>query len=261
MNCVEIQELVHGYLDDELAFPQALQIDHHLAACETCQHTYAQAHTLRSAIREQATYYSAPAPLRRRVLSAVRTSARQPAPGTLTVAWWNFGAALACAVLLTWSLTVYLMLPPETAHLPDEIVASHIRSLLASHVTDVLSSDQHTVKPWFNGKLDFSPPVKDLTTQGFLLVGGRLDYINGRSVAALVYRHRQHIINLFVWPAVALAKESLPTLLSLQGYNVLHWTGSGMTFWAISDLNQDELKQFQVLLQAEDKPKTIPDFP
>lgn len=254
MNCAEIQELVHGYVDNELAVTQTLQIEHHLDGCDICRHVYRQAHALRSVVQEQAPYYPAPDPLRHRVVAAVRTTVSQPAPRTLTVRWWQLGAALACTVLLTWTLTTALLIPSAPGHLPDDILASHIRSLLAGNVADVLSSDQHTVKPWFNGKLDFSPPVQDLAAQGFPLVGGRLDYIDGRPVAALVYRHRQHLINLFVWPAGS-APVARPTLRSLQGYHLLHWTGSGMTFWAISDLNPDELEQFQSLLQPESTAK------
>jgi anti-sigma factor RsiW len=240
MNCAEIQELVHGYLDDELAFTQALPIDDHLASCEACRQVYAQARALRSAVREQAPYYPAPDLLRSRILKAVRASALQPASRTLTVSGWSVGAALACTVLLTWGLTVYLMRPAETAHLPDDLISSHIRSLLASNAADVLSSDQHTVKPWFNGKLDFSPPVQDLTAQGFALIGGRLDYIAGRPVAVLVYRHRQHLINLFIWPTADGGNSAVQTLTK-QGYHLVHWTHAGMAFWAVSDLNQEEL--------------------
>ena len=249
MNCAEIQELVHGHLDDELAFTQALQIDNHLAGCETCQQVYAHARALRSAVREQAPYYPAPAPLRSRILNAVRTSARQPAPKMLTVSWWNVGATLACVMLLTWSLTIYLLPPAETAHLPDDLISSHIRSLLASNVADVLSSDQHTVKPWFNGKLDFSPPVQDLTAQGFALVGGRLDYVAGRPVAALVYRHRQHLINLFIWPTADGGNSTVQTLTK-QGYNLVHWMHAGMSLWAVSDLNQEELVELARMLSG-----------
>jgi anti-sigma factor RsiW len=126
--------------------------------------------------------------------------------------------------------------------LAEEAVSSHIRSLMANHLADVASTDQHTVKPWFNGKLDFSPPVKDLAEEGFPLTGGRLDYLEGRPVAGLLHRRNRHIINLFVWPSSR--SGSRPEAFSIKGYNVVHWTESGMTFWAVSDLNRKELDQF-----------------
>lgn len=255
MNCVELQELMHGYLDAELAIPQTLQIERHLEGCETCQRVYRQMHTLRSAVREQAPYYPAPPALRHRVIDQLPTARAAPATRPLMVRWWQAGAALAGTALLTWTLTTGLWSPPESEPLPDAILASHVRSLLAANVADVLSSDQHTVKPWFNGKLDFSPPVHDLAAQGFPLVGGRLDYLDGHPVAALVYRHRQHLINLFIWPAGSTPVSS-SRLISRQGYHLLHWTGEGMTFWAISDLNSDELEQFQRQLQPADTAKS-----
>ena len=125
-----------------------------------------------------------------------------------------------------------------------EIVSSHIRSLMAGHLTDVLSSDQHTVKPWFDGKLDLAPPVVDLATQGFPLVGGRLDYIGGRSVAALVYRHGLHVINLFIWPQAG-ATEHAATAANRNGYTLLNWQANGMAYWAVSDVNFESLKAFE----------------
>lgn len=249
MNCADIRELIHSYLDDELDLTQALQMGKHLDRCDACHTVYQQARVLRSTVRGHATYYPAPAPLRSRVLRTVRASTPKPTPRTLTIPWWNFGAALACTVLLTWGLTMRLLIPAEAEHLPDDIVASHIRSLLASNAVDVPSSDQHTVKPWFNGKLAFSPPVQDLTVQGFALVGGRLDYVAKQPVAALAYRHRQHLINLFVWPAAGSGDSTVQTL-SKQGYNLVNWTHAGMFFYAISDLNEAELAEFARLLKG-----------
>ena len=130
--------------------------------------------------------------------------------------------------------------------LAGQVLDSHIRSLMASHLADVVSTDQHTVKPWFNGKLDFSPPVIDFAAQGFPLIGGRLDYLDGRSAAALVYRRRKHIINLFVWPEQGrVGTESM----TRRGYHLIHWTKDGMTYWAVSDVSGSDLSQFARLSQ------------
>jgi anti-sigma factor RsiW len=150
------------------------------------------------------------------------------------------GAFAVCLALL---LIVTQTRPSSEQQLAQEIVSSHVRSLMASHVMDVVSTDQHTVKPWFNGKLDFSPPVKDLAARDFPLVGGRLDYLGGRSVAAVVFERHKHIINLFVWPAKK--EDSKATSVAPgQGYNLIHWSAAGMVFWAVSDLNEKELMEF-----------------
>jgi anti-sigma factor RsiW len=147
------------------------------------------------------------------------------------------------AVFSAGSMHLYDHETAGTQLLADEIVSGHIRSLAATHLYDVQSTDQHTVKPWFAGKLSFSPPVKDLAEQGFPLLGGRLDYLGRRQVAALIYRHSQHIINLFVWPA---PDQPSPVAAgpAEQGYNTLHWSQDGMDFWAVSDVNQADLQSF-----------------
>ena len=124
----------------------------------------------------------------------------------------------------------------------EDLISSHVRSLQVDHLSDVVSSDKHTVKPWFNGKLDFSPPVTDLATQGFPLVGGRLDYLDGRTVAVLIYRHNQHPINLYVWPSTD--RDAAPQVQGRQGYHLIRWAAGGMVYWVVSDLATNELELF-----------------
>jgi len=148
------------------------------------------------------------------------------------------------------ALVPFLRGPSTDDLLAREVVSSHVRSLMASHLADVPSSDQHTVKPWFAGKVNFSPPVEDLAKQGFPLIGGRLDYVDNRPVAALIYQRQKHFINLFIWPAGSDSDVGTKTV-SRQGYNLFHWTRSGMTYWAASDLNNAELQEFVQLVQNQ----------
>ena len=199
-------------------------------------------------LRRDAQYYVAPPGLSARVLSSLRQEPQPLARGAATFwrAQW-FAPAMAAAFSLVLATGVYLAWPGADDRLTDEVVASHVRSMMASHATDVASSDRHSVKPWFAGKLDYSPPVHELTAQGFVLVGGRLDYLDRRPVAALVYRHRQHLINLFVWPA---GGETRPRKLDRQGFHLIGWRRDGMNWWAVSDLNAQELAQFRAILES-----------
>jgi anti-sigma factor RsiW len=162
---------------------------------------------------------------------------------------WGWLAAAATVIVVvggTWLFTS-LQWQGGFGTIGREVVSSHIRSLMASHLTDVTSTDQHTVKPWFNGKLDFSPPVSDLSTSGYALIGGRLDYLWDRPVAALVYQHRKHLINMFAWPDEGAADSESPPRTQ-QGYHVIHETHGGMAYWIVSDLNSEELSAFARLL-------------
>src|SRR5713226_2931965 len=251
VSCQDTQNLIDGYLDGELDLVRSMEIEGHLRRCPACSQVYENHQALRSAIRVRAPYFKAPAGLHQRVRSTVRQASKAE-PASRVLAWrapwrpaWNLlglAAALVIAVL-TWSISARLWSPSADELLAQEVLSSHVRSLMADHLTDVLSSDQHTVKPWFNGKLDFSPPVKDLSNSGFPLVGGRLDYVENRPVAALVYKRRQHFINLFIWPSTHDSVAGKKTVMR-QGYNLIHWTKSGMTYWAVSDLNSSELQEF-----------------
>ncbi len=244
MDCVEARDLVHLYLDQELDLLRVVDVDRHLQSCAVCRELYDRQRAMRSTLRRDAGYHRAPSELRERLRFALRGQASETArPRARRSGRWNAGLAAAAAVMLSVSVALYIVLPTPQDRLENDIVSSHVRSLMANHLSDVASSDQHTVKPWFNGKLDYSPPVNDLTAQGFPLIGGRLDYLDGHPVAALVYRHRQHMINLFVWPD-ADAHERKPRTLSRQGYHLLRWTQGGMEFWAVSDLNEAELSTF-----------------
>jgi anti-sigma factor RsiW len=203
---------------------------------------------LKKALKQDALHFTAPKELRRKVKAELSSQFAAKSRWN----FWNWltatttSVATVCLALL---LTVTLTRPSAQQQFAREIVSSHIRSLMASHIMDVVSTDQHTVKPWFNGKLDFSPPVKDLAAQGFPLIGGRLDYLGGRSVAALVFQRNKHLINLFVWPVTA--KDSKPVPLTpINGYNLIHWSEANMTFWAVSDLNEKELMEFVQNYQA-----------
>jgi len=241
-------------VDGELDLVRQMEIETHLKSCPACAAAYEEHRALQSALRGGSLRYRAPTQLEARVRAAVG-AARTRTPGEMPrrVAWGSplrwlaAAAAIVLAVFLGWKILPSWRSGDE--QLAREVVAGHVRSLLASHLLDVPSSDQHTVKPWFAGKLDFSPPVGDFKEQGFELIGGRLDYLDRRAVAALVYRRRQHTINLFVWPAPGGAETS-EAALSQQGYNLIHWTLAGMDFWAVSDLNASELAQFAGLVRA-----------
>ena len=249
MDCKDVQHLLDGYVDGELDMVRNLEIEQHLQVCATCSYLYNNQQALQVAIRSDGLYFKTPPHLRKRILSSVGQESK--ATATPYVTPWRVLAAVAALLVLsvmTWSLVRALSVPSAHDLLAQEAVASHIRSLQANHLVDVASSDQHTVKPWFDGKLDFSPPVVDLAQQGFPLVGGRLDYLDNRPVAALVYRRHEHIINLFIWPLTHTSNAET-TMATIQGYHVISWTRAGMTYWAVSDLNLSEFQEFVHLIQ------------
>ena len=258
MSCQEAQELLHSYLDGELDLVSSLELEHHLQACPSCSQAYHQQQALRAAIRAGSLYFTPPGHLPRRVRAALRSAS--PATGRPRLwawRWLSLAASLAFIALMLWRLGPGLPGSSTDDRLAPELVAGHVRSLMVSHLTDVPSSDQHTVKPWFEGKLDFSPPVADVTEQGFPLVGGRLEYIGERAVAAVVYRHQQHVINLFIWPAPH-EKDVGERRLTRQGFQLMHWAQAGMSYWVVSDLNARDLQAFVRALQAHASLTTSP---
>jgi anti-sigma factor RsiW len=249
MNCNDTQDLLNGYADGELDLVNHLRVDEHLENCSSCRQINANQQTLKSAMADSSLYYRASPDLRTRVQTALREAGNESPTGKIWQWHWPALATVFGVITIAVLGLVYFQTSQNNDELlAKEIVSAHIRSMMANHLTDVPSSDQHTVKPWFDGKLDFSPPVIDTTEQGFPLMGGRLDYAGNRPVAALIYQRRKHFINLFVFPASD-SSEGGSKITVRQGYNVIHWNRSGMTFWAVSDINLSELQEFTQAVQ------------
>ena len=246
MSCHEAGGLLDAYIDGELDLVRALEFEDHLKTCVACRTARDNYQVLRQSVEARGVYFEAPEGLEQKIRARVRAAAdvgRKETRSRTSAKWqpWAMAAGIAALIVLT-VVTVKSVGRSSTQLLAQEVVSSHIRSLMADHLTDVRSSDQHTVKPWFSGKLDFAPVVKDLAAEGFPLIGGRLDYVDNQPVAALLYKRRQHTISLFLWPAKA--SDSGPETHVIRGYNAISWTRSHMTYWAVSDLNASELSQF-----------------
>ena len=248
MTCTETRGLLSAYFDGELDSVVSVSIKRHVQRCECCLIEIENMRVLSSAIANGPLRFELPEHLKTNLQIAGRVADPAPRKWLLN---WRFGAAMASVVSLTamvWAMNMHQTKSLEERLLVTELVTSHVRSMMADHMTDVSSSDSHTVKPWFVGKLDFSPPAKDLTEQGFSLIGGRLDYLENRPVAALVDRRRQHFINLFIWPSISSSLLGQEQLTS-RGYNLIHWIDSGMTYWLVSELNAAELTECAHLLK------------
>jgi len=244
MNCSD--QLIGAYLDRELDLTLYVEFEHHLAICERCSETYAELRTLKNVIRSHTPYFAAPARLERAVRDALRKNSelkRWTFFRSLAWPWFAIAASILLTASITWNAAGRWHAQREI--IAQTLIASHVRSLMGDHLVDVASTDQHTVKPWFGGRTDFSPEVQDLGPQGFPLVGGRLDYVDGRTVAALIYRRRQHLINVFTWPTNSpYLRESQ---FARNGFNVLQWSDASMTYWAVSDLDAAELNELRRL--------------
>jgi anti-sigma factor RsiW len=252
VECERARKLIDAYVDRELAVDVSAEIERHIETCAACRALSESRHALSAHLKDPALHLAAPDGLRRRIADAIAAESPPAARRPARRQWLQLAAASVAAAVLGSGTTYLSLMNGARPSLADEIVANHVRSLLVENrVVDVPSSDEHTVKPWFNGKIDFAPPVVDLTSEGFPLLGGRLDYVGQRTVAALVYRHRQHIINLFLWPeegsgAIGAASTGPQ---ALQGYHVIHWSSGGMAFWAVSDLNLADLTAFGDLVR------------
>src|SRR5579884_1383231 len=237
MDCAGLRPLLHGYLDGELSAADRAVCEDHLLVCLDCRGELESLRALSAALGDAALRHRPPPHLADRLEAALRTADEAPRRRWLRPAAWAAAAALLLAVgLAAWAV---LRRPPDADdRLSREVVAAHARSLQEKHLLDQPSSDRHQVKPWFQGRLDFAPPVRDLSAHGFELAGGRLDYLDDRPVAALVYRRRGHVINLFVWPAPD--GDAAVRTTSRRGYQVAAWTKDGFAFRAVSDLNGEE---------------------
>jgi anti-sigma factor RsiW len=248
MDCADLRTLLHAYLDGEASPDERATCEEHLLVCAGCRDDLESLRALSAGLGDAALRHRPPADLAARLETALRTADEPPRRLRLSAATWAAAAALLLGVGLTaWAVVRIRTMPGDEERLAREVTSAHARSLQDKHLLDRPSSDRHEVKPWFQGRLDFSPPVKDLSEQGFKLEGGRLDYLDERPVAALVYRRREHVINLFVWPGPP--GDSAVRSTTRRGYRLAYWRQEGLNFWAVSDLNADELTEFARLFR------------
>jgi anti-sigma factor RsiW len=242
MTCDEAEILLHALADGELDAGHAHEVEAHVATCPRCTAELAAVRQMHDAIASADLKFTAPPLLRRRIEAALPQPQRPSAP-TRRFVLRGFAMGSAVSALAATGLVAIVLSKDDQQRIEAEIVSAHLRSLQAGHLTDVISTDQHTVKPWFNGKLDVSPPVIDLTAQGFTLIGGRLDYVDARAIGAVVYKRRQHVINLFV-AQTSDTTQHTAKMDTIQGFNIRRWGERGLKFWAVSDIGADELNEF-----------------
>lgn len=256
MNHPDMEAQVDALLDGELSSADAAAVEAHLHGCSSCSRFRTQRLALRSAIAAGVTRRTASPALRERVRDAVRREAvrGQPRGRTVIRPAWTWLAAAATVALVavgSWQLGAAHGAAGATADaLEEQVLASHVRSLMPGHLSDVVSTDQHTVKPWFDGRVDFSPPVHDLAGRGYPLLGGRLDYVGGRQVAALAYGRRRHVVSVYIWPSGGAAPVSAGP--DRNGYHLIHWATPVFTWWLVSDIGAGELSDFGAMLRLAD---------
>ena len=245
MICEESSILLHALVDGELDVGHAREMEEHMATCACCAAQLRDYRGMHQALSSAEMRYHAPASLKARIEAALPSPRTSPAP-TRRSLFKGFAMGSVMSAALAASLLLVVVHKEEDQRILGDVVSAHLRSMQGDHLIDVQSTDQHTVKPWFNGRLDVSPPVIDLAAQDFTLIGGRLDYIDGRPVGSIVYKRRAHIINLFVAQTNSprIGSERGAALDTLQGFNVWRWTFSDLSFWAVSDINAAELREF-----------------
>jgi anti-sigma factor RsiW len=254
MTCKECLESIGPYADGELPADEAARVEEHLRSCADCAAAHRQLVDTSSQLRSGLMRYEAPDVLKARIRASLGESGRDvgprraPLPSRTRNGWTRAVAAAAVVAIVSSGLTFAAMRDRgASSAIEQEVLASHIRSLMPGHLTDVASNDQHNVKPWFNGRVNLSPDVPRLDSIGYPLIGGRVDYIDGHNVAAVVYTRRQHVINVFWWPA-ADGEAGSPTVASSHGYNLIRTRRSGEEVWLVSDLNLAELRDFARLV-------------
>ena len=252
MTCEEAEVLIHALIDGELDAGHAREVETHVAGCAHCAALLKDYREMSKVMADADLRYKAPLELRRRIEAALPQP--PPVPSRRSVLR-GFALGSAVSAMAATGLVAIVLRNDDEARIESEVVSAHLRSLQAGHLTDVISTDQHTVKPWFNGKLDVSPPVIDLTAQGFTLIGGRLDYVDARAIGAVVYRRRQHVINLFVAQTASIERHAA-RIATLQGFNIRRWSDRGLNYWAVSDLGADELAEFGEKFEAAMKANT-----
>jgi anti-sigma factor RsiW len=251
MTCDEANILLQALIDGELDAGHARDVEAHIATCPSCAAELAAYRQMREAMAKTDLRFKAPASLRQRIDEALPKPAAKSAPLPTNVTplasrrsvLRGFAMGSALSALAASGLVAVVLRNDDQQLIESEIVSAHLRSLQPGHLIDVVSTDQHTVKPWFNGKLDVSPPVIDLTAQGFTLIGGRLDYVDARAIGAVVYKRRAHVINLFVAQTSSMARKPAK-MQTVQGFNILRWSDRGLNYWAVSDIGADELNEF-----------------
>jgi anti-sigma factor RsiW len=245
MTCDRSASVLHAYFDGELDATGAAEFEGHLERCAECAEALQGLQSLRGSFADQKLYHCAPESLRKKVLDEMGSPIPNSAMSHTSWRWLALTAAILVLVIIGWQVVSTRHTSDVSSLLAGEVIDAHLRSLQPGHLTDVLSSDQHTVKPWFDGKVDFAPPVQDFSGQGFPLQGGRLDVIHGHTVAALVYGRRKHLISVFVWPASD--DDGSAHSGSQQGYQWMEWRNAGMEFCAVSDTNMPDLQELQRL--------------